>query len=208
MRQVYNFNEKGVALVTALLMMVISFAIILAALYFITKGTTVSSLTRQYHSAHDAGYGGASFFTKELIPKLISGMPYAAIGNYGGSLDTVAANPCIVSKLTLPTAQWGCSDSGLNLDPTTGGANYADFRLRLQGTASSSNFFVMVKIVDTIPGNSSTSGVSLDTASAVSNASSGIATPGHLPYTYRIEIQAQRQNNPLERASLSGVYLY
>ena len=208
MRFQYKIDEKGVALVFALLMMVISFAIILAVLSFITKGTNVSSLTRQYHSAHDAAYGGADFVTKEILPKVISGVAFNTLGNYNGMLNNVVTNPCFTSKLTLPTNQWGCSDSGLNLDPTTGGANYADFQIQLQGTASSSNFNVMVKIVDTVPGNSSTSGKILDSGSAVANASSGVVTPMHIPYTYRVEIQAQRANNPLERASLSGVYLY
>ena len=107
MRFQYNIGEKGVALVFALLMMVLSFAIILAVLSFITRGTTVSSLTRQYHSAHDAAYGGADFVTKEILPKVISGVTFNTIGNFNGMLNTVVANPCFTNKLTLPTNQWG-----------------------------------------------------------------------------------------------------
>lgn len=201
-------NNRGVALVTALLMMVISLAIILAALYMITRGTTVSNLTRQYHSEHDAAYGGADFVTKELIPKVMSGLNFATIGNYNGLVNYPVASGCFANKLRLATVSWGCSDNGLNLDPANGGN--PDIQLTLAGTASSSSFNVLVKIVDTVPGNSSTSGTTgLNSASAVAGGASGEAiTPMHIPYSYRVEVQAQRTANPLERANLTGVYLY
>src|SRR5512143_1776864 len=102
----YCRDKKGVALVTALLMMVISLAIVIAALYLITRGTTVSSLTRQYHTAHEAAYGAADFFTKELADKVISG---TVVGTYNGMVNLNDPN-CLQTKLRNGRANWvGCS---------------------------------------------------------------------------------------------------
>jgi hypothetical protein len=202
----YHKNKQGVALVTALLMVTISLAIVIAVLSLITRGTSVSSLTRQYHTAHEAAYGGAEFVAKEIIPRVISGTTFATLGTYNNQL-TYGNNACFSNKLnpidgTSPANWGGCDTTSLDLP------NGSDLRIRLQGTASKANFDVFVKIVESTRGNSSTSGNSLDTGSAVASSASGYVTPVHIPFTYRLEIQAQRSVNPSERANLSGLYVY
>lgn len=199
----YHKEEKGVALVTALLMMVISLAIAVAVLYLITRGTTVSSLTRQYHTAHEAAFGGAEFSTKEIVARVIAGTQLSALGNYNNSFFPNVTDACFNNKLLLATADWGCSSSSLDV------ANTSDFRITLQGTASKANFDVFVKIVSTVPGNSNLSGNDLDSGNAVaSGSSSGVTSPPSMPYKHQIEIQAQRSASPDERANLTGLYLY
>jgi len=204
----YHRNNKGVALVMALLMVTISLAIVIAVLSLITRGTSVSSLTRQYHTAHEAAYGGAEFVAKEIIPRVISGTLFATLGNYNNQVTYNASNTCFSSKLnpidgTSP-ANWDATCNGISLDLP----NSSDLRITLQGTASKANFDVFVKIVESTRGNSSTSGISLDSGNPVASSSAGVVTPVHIPFTYRLEIQAQRSVNSSERANLSGLYIY
>lgn len=193
-------SEKGIALVTALLLTLIGLAIILAAIYLVTKGTTISGLFKRYETAREASFGATDFITKEFIPNKIGGTSLATLGNYGGLVAYGIDDACFDKKLKLPTTSWGCGSS--SLDPKTSW----DMTLTLQA-AGGVPFRVYTKIVDTVPGNTSTSGIDLEGLGVV-EAGSGIITPQHFPYMYRIEIQGERQNNPDERANLSVLYAY
>jgi hypothetical protein len=202
-------NEKGIALVTALLFMVISMAIILSVLYLITQGgTSVSSLTRQYHSLKEAAYGGAEFSAQQLIPNVASGKALSTL-TYGGLVLPYMDDVCFAKKMkpdanAISPLNWGsCAATGLNLDPSAGGGS--DFRVQLSGTASQAPYYIFVKIVGSTLGNTDTS---IGVLSNLGVVDSSAATPVHVPYTYRVEILAQRVNNPSERVSLSGLLVY
>lgn len=205
----YYNNEKGIALVTALLLTLIGLAIILAAVYFVTQGTKGSGFQKRYATALEASNGGVEIITKEIIPKTIGGTPLSALGNYNNMLSenapTAAEDSCFTVKLTTATSSWStaCNVNNSSLDPTVS----PDMTLTLNGVAPQPNYVVFTKIVDTIPGNTDTSGISLQ-GSGVVQGSAGIITPQHFPYIYRIEVQGQRQTNPDEKANLSAVYAY
>ncbi len=216
-------NEKGIALVTALLLTLIGLAIIMAALYFVTRGTTLSGFQKRYQTSLEASHGGVDIVTKEFIPKAIGGTLLTTFGDYGGfvsypvssTINTICPtcpatnytslndlNTCFTDKLTKATSDWGATCS-TTFDPKSS----PDVVLTLSGAASQPDFNVYAKIVDTVPGNSSTSGIELDGAGVV-DSNSGIITPQHFPYIYRLEVQGERKNNPDERANLSAVYAY
>ena len=205
----YLKNEKGIALVTALLFMVISLAIILSVLYLITQGgTSVSSLTRQYHTLKEAAYGGAEFTAQQIITNASAGKALSTL-TYGGLVLPYSANACFSQKMkpnanSISPLNWGsCADTGLNLDPSAGGNS--DFRIQLSGTASQAPYYIFVKIVGSTLGNTDTSVGVLSNLGVVD---ASAATPMHIPYTYRVEILAQRASNPSERVSLSGLLVY
>lgn len=193
-------SEKGIALVTALLLTLIGLAIILAAIYMVTRGTVLSGLLKRYETALEASHGATEFVTKEFIPKKIGSTTLAALGSYGGIVTYGINDACFTNKLTLPTTSWGCGSSTLSPVDTP------DVTLTLQA-AGGVPFRVRTKIVDTVRGNTSTSGIDLEGLGVV-EAGSGIITPQHFPYTYRIEVQGERQTNPDERANLSVLYAY
>lgn len=205
-------NEKGIALVTALLLTLISLAIILAVVYLTTQGTKISALEKRYQTALDASNGGTEVITKDIIPAMIGGT--TAISTFITSLPSayqgmIAKNPaltdaCFTKKLTDYTANWGlgCSSTTNDVDTTY------DLSLTLSGIAPQPGFKVYTKIVDTVKGNTDTSGLVLE-GTGVVESGSGIITPQHYPYIYRIEVQGQRDiSNPDERAKLSVLYAY
>ncbi|MCM0083693.1 hypothetical protein L4X63_19070 [Geomonas sp. Red32] len=159
--------------------------------------------------------------TFQTIASNFSGLNDLAFGpNYGSA--TVAAQ-CLSAKLTSsPSGQLvtggmgsGYGPAWSTVCPSPGGAVTAtslkpkdlpDFKFTVPGASGAPAFTVFSKIVDTVPGNSDMSGTSL-MGSGVAETQSNIA-PQHIPYVFRIEVQAERSNNPSETADLSFLYAY
>lgn len=199
-------NEKGIALITSLLLTLISLAMILVALYMVTQGTRVSGLFKSYKTGLEASYGAADFITKEFIPQKITGTLLTTLGNYGGTVAYGGiTDACFTTKLTVsPATSWGCGS--FSLDPT----QTPDITLTL-AAAGGTPYTVNAKIVDTTAGNTDTSGLNLIGFGVVEGGGgSSIITPQQRPYMYRIEIQGQRQGGTTttERANLSLLYAY
>jgi hypothetical protein len=199
-------DERGIALVTALLLTLIGLAIILAALYFVTQGTMMSGLQKRYATALEASHGGLEILTQNIIPKTIGGTYLSSLA-ISGVLNAGVSDTCFNAKLTTATNSWfssgSCNSAGNDLNPL----NFPDITLTLNGGVNQSNLLVSIKIVDTQPGNTDTSGISL-LGSGVVGSQSGIITPQHVPYMYRLEVEGQRQTDPDEKANLSAVYAY
>lgn len=137
---------------------------------------------------------------------------------------------CLRAKLTNyfseKNKKWtaACGDNSLKL-----GSSSYDFKLNLSPT-SGSPYVVYTKIVDTmehrmtvfentstsagwamrpkiisIAGNSEPSGLNLD---GRSTSDPGEDKNPHVPYVYRIEVQAERQQNSNEKSKLSLQYIY
>jgi len=206
----YLRNEKGIALITALLLTLISLAIVMAVLYFITQGIELSAANKRYKSSLDAAHGGVQVLTKDVMPKVMSSfntyststlkLEFASI-----NLDPLLSNACLKQKLESRTANWtACGGGSSTLDAKVA----ADFSFILRGTSMSEGYKVFTKIVDTSPGNSDASGAEgLLSGDSVTGSPSGLS-PMHLPAKYRIEVQGEKENNPKERARLSVLYAY
>lgn len=194
-------SEKGMALVMALILSLISLSIVSALIYFVTQGTVISGFQKRYYTAQEAGKGGIEFFTEEIVPKTIDGTGLSTLGSYGGLITGQTTNACFSTKLTQITASWGgCSSS---LDPK----DTPDVTFTLTGVAPQPDFNVYAKIVDTIPGNSDISGLELEGLGVVESGS-GLVTPKSIPYLYRIEVQSERTASPDEQANFTAVFAY
>ncbi|MCX5798956.1 MAG: hypothetical protein NTU90_05265 [Proteobacteria bacterium] len=200
-------GKKGIALVTVLAIVTISSAMIMIALYFITKGTEISGMQKRYQVALEASQGAGEVFIKEIIPTTITGASLSGVlstfsTGSSAQITQVVTDACFSDKLLKSTTNWasGCNSS---LDSKA----FSDIKFTLSGVAPAQPFDIYTKIVDTVSGNSSTTGTVLEGMGA-SESASGMITPQHFPYTYRVEIQGERQNNPSERANLSVLYAY
>ncbi len=200
-------REKGMALLVVLAIVVITSGLAVTVLYFITKQTEVSGLQKRYQTAKEASLGAVEVFTKEVIPGTISGTTTlsAKVAGFSSisaaSATAVAANTCFSDKLKKSTTSWsGCVSTS---DITTS----ADLKFTLK-SASGQPFDVYTKIVDTVAGNSSTGGVSLEGGGGSGDSGSGIISTQHFPYMYTIEVMGQRQQNPSERAYFEVLYAY
>lgn len=202
-------SDKGVALVTSLLLTLISLAITLALLSFIVAGTKISASHRRYSNSLSAAYGGVDVTTKDLVPKLFAGSGVNVLTSTFSSinLSVQSSSDCLTQKLFTPTSQWTTAVCGVNA--TTQNAVIApDFRFTLNGTTAATHYNVFAKIIDTVPGNSDMSGVAdLDPGIAVAGSNPGVS-PQHLPAMITLEVEGSQGSNPREKADLSVLYAY
>ena len=218
----YLRNERGIALVTALMLTLVSLVLVMALMYFIETGTRVSGVSKRYQNVQQAAYGGVSFTVNELIPRLEN----AILGNYSSGSQsgiqklksdyaglTLPDLGCLKQKLSTSSIYWSgaCSNS---LDPKSS----PDMTFLLKATLTNTlqaplGYVVYAKIVDTpIVGNTDPASQStLRKAENVNESTKGGQGGGGgitIPTLYRIEVSAERQQNPLERSRLSVVYAY
>jgi hypothetical protein len=113
-----------------------------------------------------------------------------------------ATDECFKNKLLKNTADWGSGCSN-----TLDAKSSPDIRFTLSGTAAARPFIVYTKIIDTVQGNSNTSGVILE-GQGTAESQSGLITAQHFPYTYRMEVQSERQNDATEKANFTVLYAY
>lgn len=216
-------ENKGMALVTSLMLTLISLTIVMYLLLMITSSVKISGTNKRYRTALEASYGAADIVIKEVLPTIFTATlsnslttpSTATSGLYPSSLYyTQGTDACLMDKLTKPPAQWGdaCSKTS---DPKT----TPDFSLRLNSTSNDSTFTVFAKIVDSVcpdkrpypEGKCTGSDLSgfelLDGGQGTTGGASGV-TPQAMPATYRVEIAGEKTNNPLEKSQLSVLYAY
>lgn len=208
-------NNKGIALLTALMFTLISLAIIMALLTIVSQGTRVSGANKSYSTATEAGHGAVEMISLDILPKILGGtfdaiykQNLADAVNLSFPLET-----CFIQKIGTQTSLWTACTTGLpkSLDPTQS----TDMIFNLKAKNDPVGYKVYAKIIDTRCGgdptnscsNSDSSGIDyLDTGGVT--ASSGAVTPQHRPAYYRIEVQSERAVNPNEKSQLSVLYAY
>ena len=190
-----------------MVMIVVSSFMVGAVYYFLTRGVEVSGLEKRYQTAREASLGGIDVFTKEVIPLAITNATLSSIvGGFSSisaaQVQAVATDTCFSGKILHATSSWptGC-DNALSAKTNP------DVIFTLSGVGAAQPFNVYTKIVDTVTGNSDTSGVLLE-GQGVAETQTGMITVQHFPYMYRVEIQGERQTNPQEKAGFSLLYAY
>ena len=199
-------NNHGIALVTSLMLMLISLTIVMSLLYIVTRGMNASGQNKKYHTSLDASYGGTEILVKDVLPVIMQNYSTAGLATTvqsafaGVSLQFLANQSCFQQKITTPTANWptSCNKSP---DPKKS----PDVSMVLQA-ASGNPFIVYSKIVDTTPGNSDTSGFQLEGTGVAESGS--VLSPQSFPYIYRMEIQGERRDNATTQANMEVLYAY
>jgi hypothetical protein len=193
-------NERGIALVMVLIFSLIALAIVSALLFMITQGTQLSGGQRFYKTAEEASLGGTEIAMAFIMNR---GIAPALPGILTGTGAGTSSAACMTQKLTLSRAAWaGCAAADMTLDA----AINSDMRFDL------GPFRVFTKIVDTVEGNSDVAGLvtgggELGGAGVVA-ANSGMVSPPHIPYLYRMEVEATASANAREKSRLSVLYAY
>lgn len=211
-------NERGIALVMVLVLSLIALAIMATLIYMVIQGTKFSGAYKRYATALDAGHGGTELMTALIGARGELNLPPLGIAltdvctcaldldPYDELYDDPSPNICLCRKLCMPpfrsdgTPNWpGCDSS---LDPTSN-PDIPAFQLVGSGT----DYTVSAKIVDTTVGVTDLSGEDLGCGTGAAYSCGGFEGPP-TPYLYRIEIESQDTNNPVERARLSVLYAY
>jgi len=212
-------NEKGIALVTTLMLTLIGLGIILCLLYMITGSTRISGANKRYSTVLDATYGGAEIVVKDMVPYILRSFAFSAYSSnnsvnsafitalkndYNAIGPTVSNLSCLRAKISGETSTWSGScgaDATGSLPPVSA----PDISFSLPGTGGNT-YMVFAKIISTKTGNTSMSGMALE-GSSVSEGSSTI-TPQHMPYLYTIETQGRRVGDTSATAHLEVLYAY
>ncbi len=181
-------SQKGIALVTALLLALIAMAIVTAAIYMIIQGTELSGIKKRYTTALGASKGGT-----EASALLIS--LYASVPSDLVLLTSIKDQTCLEAKLLNRKSDWPSTcDKGETVTNTSYDIRF-DF----------GNYFTYGKIVDTIPGNTLI-GESLEVKGVVSGQSGYIKNPTAVPYMYRLEVRSENKDNPQDSADITALY--
>ena len=197
-------NQEGIALVTSLMLTMISLVIAMALMYMITSNIHVSAANKRYRTVLQSAYGATDLVTKDIIAKVFNGYSTATSlqGVYTGKLDSFTANTCLNQKFTVDASNWSTACKPTSFSPK----DNPDISFKLQATTNTP-FQVYAKIVDTFKGNTDTNynpnlREALNVTEAVHEAGKTI------PSTFRVEIQTERATNPEEKANLSVLYAY
>jgi hypothetical protein len=224
-------DERGAALVMALILSLIVLAAVSAMLYLVTQGTEISGFQKRYQTAQEAAKGGMELATREVISRTIAS---AYLDNIEGTDDNLIAmktsvgsdyseisltfppatstaclrNKLLLSAITGTTKNWtSCTNDNYSLDlKKPDGTNISDMTFTLSGTPGAADFKVYAKIVDTVAGNTDTSGLDLIADGGTTGAPS--PAPPTNPYLFRVELMGERTSNPDEHSRLSVLYAY
>jgi hypothetical protein len=206
-------NEKGVALVTALMLTLVMLAICMTLLYMVMQSTKSSASQKRYSTAVAASYGGTEII-KDVMPRLLS---YSSVGsalpamtgfnNVGLAFPQASSDlDCLKQKLKLAPADWtACSAD----NKTVNAKSKPDFTFSLNGLTVGQGYKVYSKIVSTVAGNSDMSGVDyLEAGLGVAQAGGGVIAPQHFPSLFTIEVTGEKAFQAKESAQLSVLYAY
>lgn len=199
-------NDRGIALVMALILGLIGMLMIVSLLYMAGTGIWTSGSKKRYQTALEASHGGMNFFAKEIIQRGVGGTTLFGMGTYGGIFDPGNPGP------TDNTAASAAFNTKLTTTGIIGDAGYPvsnpDATMTLAFVAPNPNMTINAAILGSSRGNSGTSQNVL-VGGGVVNSNSGTVTPQHIPYLYQTDIQGQSTLLfSRERARLSSVYAY
>jgi len=198
-------NEKGIALITTLMLTLLSMMVSMALLYILTMDISQTGMHKRYKTALEAAAGGSQIVLREILPQILQNYDSSSLQTdiqsaFSDVKLTITDSECLRKKLTTATGSWNtaCSQT---LDPIS----VPDMTLRLTPTAGTP-YTVYAKVIDTIQGNSDLSGLQLDGDGVTQSQS--VITPQSIPYIYRLEVRGERSTNANEQARLSVLYSY
>lgn len=203
-------NQRGVALVTALMLGVFGMLMVLALVFMVTTGVWTSGAKVRYLRALDSTHGGIRFFVSELVQRGLAGTQLSNMGAFG-TMNVVQgiSNANFAAKLTTTgfvndPAEDATRPYPDNSPNSLAPNNFPDITAAFS-MPNGADITVNSTILSTSRGNSGTGGNLLLSGGVVNN-SSGTVTPQHFPYLYQVQAQGQGAAN--ENARLSGIYAY
>lgn len=216
-------NENGIALITSLMLTLISLTMIMVLMSFVLQGVQASGATKRYANSLEATYGGAELITKEIIPAFFNYIidPENAITELQNAFkdinlkimpDVEAKNAadCLNSKLNNVTSDWAttCGAQFKNPDPTVSPDMQFTLSSTLLGFNQRPSYSVFAKIIDTtVVGNTYKARSDFETTNPGDERGDG-GSPAAVPSLYTVEITGQPSNNPVERVRLEVLYSY
>ncbi len=197
-------NEKGVALIVAIIVAFIILALGSMALYMSTRSTNISGRFSVYRSSIEAAYG-AFRETSSILGYIKDNKSITVPFN----ITDIRAT-CLHYKLTTPTVNWTDSDLSANgcLARTVSLAedtNYNSIINYYELKFSLGDYNVYLKVVNSSTGNTQLRGNKLRKGGTTRQ---NIRKTPLAPYIYRIEIVAVSKLNPYDFSHVSLLYAF
>jgi len=188
-------NERGAALIVVLMLSAVALVASAGILYMVAKGSFLMGQQKRYQSALEAARGGKESMIKVIVDR---GLDNAVWPGAASDFHANYFSPSMGTKLNLATESWGGLDNSLTIDP----ADTATYDLSFhQG-----QYRFYGKIVDTVQGNTGVDEGLVKLGVVLSG--QGEVTVVSMPYLYSVEVLAQSDANPSERARVSLLYEY
>jgi Tfp pilus assembly protein PilX len=201
-------GEGGAALITALMLTMLSLVVALALLYTVSAGTRISASQKRYRSALAAAQGGVELATQDIIPRLLQRASFTGMSDLQSDFAlinlTLPGYGCLQQKLTVPSAAWSPPCQAQAASDTTA---EPDLAFTLGGQPSEPAYSVTMKIVDSVPGNSDTDSIDLLDAGSSVTGREEVIHPRHVPGMYQLSVQGVGRSSH-EKARLSLLYAY
>jgi Tfp pilus assembly protein PilX len=151
-------NQKGIALVVTLMLLVLGFAVVATLLRLSTQETKLARLEQGYTTALDAAKAGTDLFIYQ-VEYSMGGT--SNVGNPPTGFGTSFLNgACLTIKMSQPTSSWtstsgwsgGCPTLAQATSPfPTGSTNTAGYYY--DTTLPLGSYTVYVKVIDNYPSN-------------------------------------------------------
>lgn len=201
----YLQNNKGIALITSLMMTFITLTIVMAVMYMVTQSIQQTGQTKRYRTALEASYGGADALVKQVLPVILDSSFQSDFTLFSVTYPN-DTNCSIAAKLTLSPNEWATL-----CDQSPEPKKTPDITFQLPASAGGQSYTVYAKIIDTLIGNTDMSagggGDALAGGVVETGGGAGIDVK-HIPYVYRLEVQAERTSGAREQANLTVLYAY
>jgi len=120
-------NEKGIALVTSLMLTLLTLTISMVMLYMVLQSTRMSGAHKRYKNSLDAAVGGADIVTMDALPYLLGFAMDPTLSanlivnlntsmNLNAALGVGTSNDCLQAKLTSKVWGAACGTASSSID--------------------------------------------------------------------------------------------
>ncbi len=202
-------NEKGIALIIALIVAVVILILGGMSLYLSTQSTRISGMYKQYRSSEEAAEG-AFDLTKNIITKIKKSNSSGNSIQKPPELKDIKQK-CLEYKLSTLTKNWTNTELSSNQCPNSldkvespnvdDVIDYYDMKYVL------GNYIVYIKIVNSLIGYSSTNPIKAKSISGTEGLKGNLPSSPS-PYLYRVEIISQSKTNNNDKVHISVLYAW
>jgi len=211
-------NQSGIALVTSLMMTLITLAMVMVLMSYVMQSIRSTGASKQYRNTQEASYGGAELLVKDIMPSFFNFTGASTASSISAlkskyatiNLDFNSGNTCLSQKLNNQTAAWTSAVCGTERS-TANPKVLPDVTFVLKSTVAGfqapPGYIIYAKFIDTaVVGNTEKSSIDFSTRNPGGDRNDG--SPNPIPSLYTINIDGEREANPVEKTKLEVLYSY
>ena len=201
-------SQKGIALIVALILSLVSLMLVGMALYVVTQGTRLSGRLRIYASSLSAAKG-AYEITTNILSSIKDNQSYD-LNNINSLEDS--KEKCLYIKLNYLTQDWtsapGWSNNNCYSLNNATSSNIDDIEKFYDLKYKLGSYDVYIKITSSSLGNTQPQSISLSVGGVSSFGGSNSRRSPSMPHLYRIEILSENSEGSSDQVHITALYAY